>query len=203
MSGSSHNSNIPSWSAFQKEARATLLAASNSANPEEETELAMKRIQQGAYLRRVARIAGIQKAEETEDNQGEGDLYSDSGEEDLMNFFADLVVEDNLAVDWQNAISFKSSKKGSEAEKMKMTMKMKEKKRKKKENMPFLSYGVGVQNYFEVQTRLIYLFLLLSLLAIPQMVIYGYFEGFNYTNEENVYTALSFGNMGYSSNNCG
>lgn len=33
--------------------------------------------------------------------------------------------------------------------------------------MPFLAYGIGIQNYFIIQRRLIVLFLGLSLLALP------------------------------------
>ena len=35
------------------------------------------------------------------------------------------------------------------------------------------------------------------------MLIYNYFEGFNYTETENPYAKVSFGNMGYSTNACG
>lgn len=34
------------------------------------------------------------------------------------------------------------------------------------------------------------------------MLIYLYFEGYNYTTEESVYARVSFGNMGYSGNSC-
>ena len=35
------------------------------------------------------------------------------------------------------------------------------------------------------------------------MLIYNFFDGFNYTESESLYARLSFGNMGYSSNYCG
>ena len=35
------------------------------------------------------------------------------------------------------------------------------------------------------------------------MLIYRYFNGFNYTETETIYAKVSFGNMGYSTNTCG
>ena len=35
------------------------------------------------------------------------------------------------------------------------------------------------------------------------MLIYRYFDGFNYTEGDNFYAKLSFGNMGESTSNCG
>ena len=35
------------------------------------------------------------------------------------------------------------------------------------------------------------------------MLIYDFFDGYNYTESESLYARLSFGNMGYSSNYCG
>ena len=74
---------------------------------------------------------------------------------------------------------------------------------KKEHKEIFLNYGTGIQNYFIVQERLIQLFCVLTLLAIPQMLIYRYFNGYNYTTTEPIYASLSFGAMGYTSNNCG
>lgn len=35
------------------------------------------------------------------------------------------------------------------------------------------------------------------------MLIYRYFNGYNYTTTEPIYASLSFGAMGYTSSNCG
>jgi hypothetical protein len=35
------------------------------------------------------------------------------------------------------------------------------------------------------------------------MLIYNYFGGFNWTKGESLFATLSFGNMGYSGNDCG
>ena len=35
------------------------------------------------------------------------------------------------------------------------------------------------------------------------MLIYSYFEGYNYTQTESLFAKVSFGNMGYSTNSCG
>ncbi len=64
-------------------------------------------------------------------------------------------------------------------EKAKEAGKPKQKKRKYDVDKPFLLYGVGIQNYFELQKRLINLFCLLTIIAIPQMLIYQYFDGYN------------------------
>lgn len=39
----------------------------------------------------------------------------------------------------------------------------------------FLRYGTGIVNYFRIQEHLIKLFAVLSLIAIPQILIYRYF----------------------------
>ena len=44
---------------------------------------------------------------------------------------------------------------------------------------------------------------MLSVLAVPQMLIYRYFHGLNFTSGESVLSVVSFGNMGFSTNTCG
>ena len=51
----------------------------------------------------------------------------------------------------------------------------------------FLRYGTGIQNYFGIQNKLILLFCWLTLLAIPQMAIYAYFDGFNWTSQDSLF----------------
>ena len=115
---------------------------------------------------------------------GESD---DSLEEDMqmMDMYEDLLNDDQTLTKSQ-------------------TKRHDKKEAKKKEHKEiFLNYGTGIQNYFIVQERLIQLFCVLTLLAIPQMLIYRYFNGYNYTTTEPIYASLSFGAMGYTSNNCG
>ena len=50
---------------------------------------------------------------------------------------------------------------------------------------------------------MIRLFFWLTLFVIPQMVVYNYFDGFNWTSNANLFEKLSFGNMGFSGNCCG
>ena len=75
--------------------------------------------------------------------------------------------------------------------------------KKDRSDKPFLSYGAGIQNYFVLQERLISLFCWLTILAIPQILIYRSFDGYNYTKEEGTYAGVSFGAMGYSGYSCG
>ena len=78
---------------------------------------------------------------------------------------------------------------------------------------PFLKYGAGIKNYFELQWNLILLFAVLSVLAVAQMFIFKKFgglnflekesEGFDYENPDmSSYTKYSFGMMGFSKNIC-
>ena len=75
--------------------------------------------------------------------------------------------------------------------------------RKALEENVFLRYGAGIQSYFSIQANLIKLFCVLSLFTIPQLLIYNYFDGYNWTTQESLFEQLSFGNMGYSGNYCG
>ena len=61
-----------------------------------------------------------------------------------------------------------------------------------------MRYGTGIVNYFLLMERMIKLLTILSIIAVPQMLIYSFFDGFNYTESESLYARLSFGNMGYS-----
>ena len=54
-----------------------------------------------------------------------------------------------------------------------------------------------------MQERLICLLFVLTLLTIPQILVYKYFDGYNYTDTESSYASMSFGNMGYAGNSCG
>ena len=82
----------------------------------------------------------------------------DSGEDNLMGIYGDLLNEDDNM--------------------MRKNFLRSAKARKKEEKHPFLRYGTGIQNYFAMQERLIKLFCALTIIAIPQIFIYRYFEGF-------------------------
>jgi hypothetical protein len=68
---------------------------------------------------------------------------------------------------------------------------------------PLLKYGVGIQNYINMQTSLLKIFAVISLLAITQMLIYKSVGGLDYLTELSDYSRYSFGNMGFSGNSCG
>ena len=68
---------------------------------------------------------------------------------------------------------------------------------------PLLKYGVGVKNYFLLQTHLIKVFSVLSLLAIIQMSIFGSYDGLDYLGDKiRFYAKYSFGNFGFSGSMC-
>jgi len=130
-------------------------------------------------------------------NEMEGEDESDDG--DLMGLYDELQADGDVGV-----FGLKKSKtKKLPTEDDKPEDGKKKKKRNYNPDSPFLLYGVGIQNYFVLQERLIKLFCLLTLVSIPQMLIYNYFDGYNYTREDSLFTRLSFGDMGQSGNNCG
>ena len=116
------------------------------------------------------------------------DNNDDEGEDDLMAMYDDLMEDDKD----NDVLNIRRSKTAAD------------KQEKKKEiRNPFLSYGAGIYNYFVLQERLMCLLFTLSLLTIPQMLIYNFFDGYNYTTGEPGQAGISFGSMGYSGNSCG
>ena len=75
--------------------------------------------------------------------------------------------------------------------------------KKLEENDPYMRYGVGISNYFAMQSGLIKLFFFLSVLASIQMLIYASFNGLDYLPKVNTLAHISFGNIGFSDNDCG
>lgn len=72
---------------------------------------------------------------------------------------------------------------------------------------PFLSYGIGIQNYFNLQVLIIKLLCLICILTIPQMIIYASMDGTGSKFKDQSPTSwlmqkISFGNMGYSKAIC-
>ena len=47
------------------------------------------------------------------------------------------------------------------------------KKKKSKQKNPFLEYGTAIENFFNLECALIGMFFVLTLLAIPQMIIFA------------------------------
>ena len=121
-----------------------------------------------------------------------GGSSEDESDDELMNFYGDLLEDDGGL---RGLIAKTLAAKVEEK---------KEKKRRKAlgNDFIFLRYGIGIQNYFVVQQRMIRLFGVLSFIAILQMLVYNYFKGYNYTKEESIYAQLSFGDMGYSGSAC-
>ena len=75
------------------------------------------------------------------------------------------------------------------------------------QNNPFLSYGIGIQNYFNLQGLLIRLLAICCMFTIPQMIIYASMDGTGTKYKDASYInwlmqKISFGNMGYSKNIC-
>ena len=71
---------------------------------------------------------------------------------------------------------------------------------------PFLKYGIGIQNFFQLQRVLCKLYAAVSVLAILQMIIYRSHAGLSYLQDQKStlsYFNLSFASMGFATNNCG
>lgn len=64
---------------------------------------------------------------------------------------------------------------------------------------PFLLYGFGMVGYFDLQTMLIFIFALLSILALPSMYIFNSYSGIL---EPHGFARISLGNMGASASKC-
>ena len=67
----------------------------------------------------------------------------------------------------------------------------------------FLKYGASVVEFFRLQKRLLFLFLILSLIAAVQMLLYAHRGGLEYMNTKvPTYVQTSFGNMGFAKPVC-
>ena len=72
------------------------------------------------------------------------------------------------------------------------------------QNDPFLPYGVGIVNYFQLQRRLMCLFSIICILAAIQMCLFYAQGGLNKLGEDTaLYALTSFGNMGFPKPVCG
>ena len=74
---------------------------------------------------------------------------------------------------------------------------------KKKRPSPFISYGIGIRNFFKLQGSLIKLFILLTLISIVQMIIFSTYNGLDHLGDQVTISAkLSFGNVGFPTSTC-
>ena len=72
-----------------------------------------------------------------------------------------------------------------------------------RQNDPFLIYGPGVSNYFNLQEKLLWIFFVLTILSCFQMGIFRSFDGLGNLGDYVTTTGkLSFGNMGFSGTSC-
>jgi len=106
-----------------------------------------------------------------------------SDEDGLMGLYADLIAEDDKTL----ANVLRSNLKGKVLDGVKTETAEEKKKKDDKRDLVFLNYGTGIQNYFNLQKRMIKLFCGLSIIAIFQMLIYKYFNGYNYTSADSIY----------------
>ena len=75
--------------------------------------------------------------------------------------------------------------------------------RRDKSDDIFLSYGVGIASYFKLQKGLISLFVVLSILASIQMLLFSQIGGLSYIEKlTGMYALTSLGNMGFAKRIC-
>ena len=67
---------------------------------------------------------------------------------------------------------------------------------------PFLYYGVGVNNFVKMNSRLVLIFAVLSVFACAQMIIFRSFSGLDSFKTINPVANWSFGGMGYPGYYC-
>lgn len=77
-----------------------------------------------------------------------------------------------------------------------------EKKENLEEKHPFLKYGVAIENFFELEKWLIWTFLILTLMAIPQMTVFAVYNGLYQGYHEHFLARLSFGSLGQADVEC-
>ena len=135
-----------------------------------------------AQLEKEAEEEGTEQARQKEKEYFEN---VDEDEEEMNLLFDDILQGDKTArksqVEKEGPVNYKSAVKKN----------------------PLLKYGVGIQNYINMQTMLLKIFAVISLLAISQMLIYKNVGGLDYLTELSDYSRYSFGNMGFSGNSCG
>jgi len=69
-------------------------------------------------------------------------------------------------------------------------------------NNPFLEYGVAIENFFNLEVYLIKIFCVLTLLALPQMVVFAsYNSNASFTNSS-ITDAVSFASLGQANSVC-
>ena len=76
------------------------------------------------------------------------------------------------------------------------------KSRKDKKSKPFLDYGAGIENFFNLEVALIKIFGVLTLIAIPQMAIFASYNSYSSYSNNAWFNVLSFGSLGQANTFC-
>ena len=76
------------------------------------------------------------------------------------------------------------------------------KKRKNREKNPYLQYGVAIENFFNLEVQLIKIFCVLTLLAIPQMIVLYTFDYNVQMGGTTFLEKTSFSSMGQANTLC-
>ena len=67
---------------------------------------------------------------------------------------------------------------------------------------PYLQYGVAIENFFNLEVALIKIFCILSVLAIPQMIVFASYGANMFYQTSNWMNAINFGNLGQANSVC-
>ncbi len=77
-----------------------------------------------------------------------------------------------------------------------------EEKRLRRQKDGFLEYGITIENFFNLEWWLVKIFFWLTVLSIPQMIIYGLNWSPSTLGAGSVLNSLSFGGLGQAVNIC-
>ena len=75
------------------------------------------------------------------------------------------------------------------------------KKVNNKEN-PFLQYGVAIENFFNLEVQMIYIFFILTLLTLPQMGIFAAYNSNGNYMSSSFLDSLTFSSLGQANTVC-
>ena len=81
----------------------------------------------------------------------------------------------------------------------------KQKKKKMSEAQkanPFLEYGIAIENFFNLECRLILIYLIVTLIALPQMIIFATFDNQSASNTSSLFSGINFGSLGQANSLC-
>lgn len=69
-------------------------------------------------------------------------------------------------------------------------------------NNPFLQYGVAIENFFNLEVWLIKIFFVLTLLSLPQMIVFASYNSNASFQESSFLDSLSFASLGQANAVC-